>query len=137
MTEGRDQAMFTVAADGEEVVDEIATYQQSRYLGSMEAAWRRLSYPVHEHIPAVEALPVHLYDADQPVRFHADDQLQQLVERREETKLTAFFKLCAEDELAATLLYRTVPRYYTWQLSPRIWRGGGEEHPTRTWPASS
>ena len=131
VTKGSDQVMFTVAADGEEVVDEIATYQQSRYLSSMEAAWRLLSYPVHEHIPAVEALPVHLYDADQPVQFHADDQLQQVVERQEETKLTAFFKLCAEDEFAATLLYHSVPRYYTWQQPTRSWRRRrrGAPHP--------
>ena len=41
----------------------------------MEAAWRLLSYPVHEQLPAVETLPVHLGDTDQSIRFRADEQL--------------------------------------------------------------
>ncbi|KAF0298467.1 ATP-dependent DNA helicase PIF1 [Amphibalanus amphitrite] len=46
------------------VVDEIATFQQGRYLSAMEAAWRLLQYPIHEHLPTVEALPVHLGGQD-------------------------------------------------------------------------
>ncbi|KAF0310104.1 hypothetical protein FJT64_018853 [Amphibalanus amphitrite] len=46
------------------VVDEIATFQQGRYLSAMEVAWRLLQYPVHEHLPTVEALPVHLSGQD-------------------------------------------------------------------------
>lgn len=31
-----------------------------------------------------------------------------------DTTLTAFFKLCSEDNFAKTLLYSEVPTYYTW-----------------------
>ncbi|XP_043226477.1 uncharacterized protein LOC122383785 [Amphibalanus amphitrite] len=101
---GADQVMFRVA-DGEEVVDEIATYQQSHYLSAMEAAWRLLAYPVHDHAPTVERLPVHLGGEDQPLRFAAGDRLDEVVQRGVDTKLTSFSKLCAEDDFAATLFY--------------------------------
>ena len=131
VTKGSDQVMFAVAPGGEQVVDEISTYQQNRYLSAMEAAWRLLSYPVHEHRPAVQKLAVHLGGEDQLVRFNAGDQLQQVVERRVETKLTSFFKLCAEDDFAATLMFHQLPRYYTWQPQTRSWqrRRVGTPHP--------
>ncbi|XP_043226476.1 uncharacterized protein LOC122383784 [Amphibalanus amphitrite] len=121
VTKGADQVMFRVA-DGEEVVDEIATYQQSRYLSTMEAAWRLLAYPVHDHAPTVERLPVHLGGEDQPLRFAAGDRLDEVVQRGADTKLTSFFKLYAEDDFAATLFYHQVPRYFTWQQPTRSWR---------------
>ncbi|KAF0301938.1 hypothetical protein FJT64_025943 [Amphibalanus amphitrite] len=122
--------MFRVA-DGEEVVDEIATYQQSRYLSAMESAWRLLAYPVHDHAPTVEQLRVHLGSEDQPLRFAAGDRLDEVVQRGVDTKLTSFFKLCAEDEFAATLLYHQVPRFFTWQQPTRSWRRRrrGAPHP--------
>ena len=105
VTKGSDQVMFAVPPGGEQVVDEISAYQQNRYLSAMEAAWRLLSYPVHEHRPAVQKLAVHLGGDDQLVRFNAGHQLQQVVERREEKKLTSFFQLRAEDDFSATFLY--------------------------------
>ena len=77
---------------------------------------------MHEHLPTVEMLPVHLGGEDQLVRFDAGDQLQQVADRRVDTKLTSFFKLCAEDDFAATLLYHQLPHYYTWQQTTRSWR---------------
>ncbi|XP_043216968.1 uncharacterized protein LOC122379102 [Amphibalanus amphitrite] len=57
VTKGSDQVMFAVAPGEPAVVDEIATFQQGRYLSAMEAAWRLLQNPIHEHLPTVEALP--------------------------------------------------------------------------------
>ena len=45
-----------------------------------------------------------------------------MVERQHDTKLTAFFKLCAEDLFAQTLLYHQTPRFFTWQQATRSWR---------------
>ncbi|KAF0306568.1 hypothetical protein FJT64_021951 [Amphibalanus amphitrite] len=88
----------------------------------MEAAWHLLAYPVHDHAPTVEQLPVHLGGEDQPLRFAAGDRLDEVVQRGADTKLTSFFKLCAEDDFAATLFYHQVPRYFTWQQPTRSWR---------------
>ncbi|XP_043209020.1 uncharacterized protein LOC122374379 [Amphibalanus amphitrite] len=131
VTKGSDQVMFAVAPGEPAVVDEIATFQQGRYLSAMEAAWRLLQYPIHEHLPTVEALPVHLGGQDRLVRFHADDHLRQVIDRQEQSKLTSFFNICAEDEFAATLLYHEVPRYYTWQTATKSWRRRrrGAPHP--------
>ena len=71
VTKGADQVMLR-AADGE-VIDEIAIYQQSRYLSAMEAAWRLMAYPVHDYAPTVEQLPAHLGGEDRPMRFTAGD----------------------------------------------------------------
>jgi hypothetical protein len=38
-----------------------------------------------------------------------------------DTTLTAFFKLCAVDEFARTLLYVDVPKHYTWNVSRKSW----------------
>ena len=126
VTKGSDQVMFTVAPGGEQMIDEIATYQQSRHLSAMEAARRLLSNPVHDHLPTV-----HLGGGDRLVRFTLSDELGQVVDRREQTKLTSFFQLCAEDEFAATLPYHQLPRYYTWQQGHGARGAGAEEHPTQ------
>ncbi|XP_037086620.1 uncharacterized protein LOC119107301 [Pollicipes pollicipes] len=119
---GGDQVMFPVSA-GDEVVDEIATYQQGRYLNAMEVAWRHFGYPVHEHQPPVQHLSVHLGGDDQPLRFRAGVSPRQVAEDAgADTKLTGLFKRCAEDEFARTLLCHSVPRYYTWQTGARCWR---------------
>ncbi|XP_037088895.1 uncharacterized protein LOC119109386 [Pollicipes pollicipes] len=131
VTRGGDQVMFRVST-GDEVVDEIVTYQQGRYLNAMEATWRLLGYPVHEHQPPVQQLPVHLGGDDQPLRFRAGDSPRQVAEDAgADNKLTGFFKLCAEDEFAQTLLCHSVPRYHTWQMGARCWRRRrrGTPHP--------
>ena len=46
-----------------------------------------------------------------------------------DTTLTAFFKLCHEDEFARNLFYWQVPRNYTWNSSGQRWqrRKAGKE----------
>jgi hypothetical protein len=36
------------------------------------------------------------------------------VDNLQDTTLTAFFQLCAEDKFAKTLIYDKIPSYYTW-----------------------
>ena len=35
------------------IIDEIAQFQNARYIGSSEAAWRIFEFPTHEHYPPV------------------------------------------------------------------------------------
>ena len=121
VNKGSDQTTFTVVgADGE--LDEVATYQHSRYLGSMEAAWRLLDLPIHEHHPTVEQLHLHLGDDERRVQFRGDANLEAVLRDQRASKLTGFFQLCAEDGFARTLLYTEVPRYFTWDTRACRWQ---------------
>ena len=133
MNKGSDQATFTVVSeDGQ--LDEVATYQHSRYVGSMEAAWRLLDLPIHGHHPTVERLDLHLSNEDRRVQFREDANLEAVLQSQRPSKLTGFFQLCAEDAFAATLLYLDIPRFFSWddRTSLGRWkrRKRGAPHPT-------
>ena len=105
---GCDQAMFTLQSSQ---VDEIADYQNARYVSSNEAAWRILEFPIHERDPPVQQLAVHL---DNGVYFTEDTAMDRASGDPPKTTLTEFFALCRVDDFAETLLYVDVPKYYTW-----------------------
>ena len=89
---------------------------------SGEAVWRILGFSVHERSPSVEHLAVHLENG-QRVYFNPNDQnLGERLHNPPQTTLTAFFKLCSEDDFASTLLYAEVPQHYTWQKSRKVWQ---------------
>jgi len=58
VTKSCNQAVF--ALEKGENVDEIQRFQQARYVGSSEAAWRILDCPLHERFPPAVQLAVHL-----------------------------------------------------------------------------
>ena len=91
--------------------DEVSEYQNGRYISSSEAFWRVFGFPIHERYPAIVQLAVHLPNGQRVVFREDNDQAMS----PRETTLTAFFKLCQEDEFARTRLYHEVPSYYTWK----------------------
>ena len=99
--------------------DEVTAFEVGRYISSHEASWRLFSFPVHGHQPHVEHLNIHLENGER-VMFKETTSKEKLLTPKC-TKLTAFFKLCASDEFAKTLLYTEVPRYYTWKSSAQKW----------------
>jgi hypothetical protein len=119
VNKGSDQAAFGLVKDGN-AVDEVDRFQTGRYISSGEAAWRILDFPIHERHPTVVHLSVHLKDG-QRVCFTENNAAQQ-VENPKHTTLQAFFKLCEEDDFAKTLLYCQVPKYYTWNVTNRVWK---------------
>ena len=106
---GCDQAMFTLQSSQ---VDEIADYQNGRYVSSNEAAWRISEFPIHERDPPVQQLAVHLENG-QRVYFTEDTAMDRASGDSPKTTLTEFFALCQVDDFAKTLLYVDVPKYYT------------------------
>jgi len=107
---GCDQATFALRSDQ---VDEISEYQNARYIGSNEAAWRILEFPIHERFPPVQQLAVHLENGQRV--YFTEDTARDLASREPpKTTLTEFFSLCQVDDFAKTLLYVNVPEYYTW-----------------------
>ncbi|GFQ95331.1 helitron_like_N domain-containing protein [Trichonephila clavata] len=53
VTKGSDAAMFAVANEMPNKLDEVTTYQQGRYISSSEAVWRLLNFPIHQKYPIV------------------------------------------------------------------------------------
>ena len=102
VTKGCDQAVF--ALEKGENVDEIQRFQEARYVGSSEAAWRTLDCPLHERFPPVVQLAVHL---ENRLRVYFTEATVQ--ERAEAeppwTTLTEYFSLNQSDSFARSLLY--------------------------------
>ena len=56
------------------------------------------------------------------VYFTAANAAEHVRQGRPQTKLSAFFELCQNDQFAATLLYCDVPSYYTWHESSKTFK---------------
>ena len=113
---GSDQAVFQVLNDNQ-ILDEVQAFQIGRYISGNEAVWRILNFPIHERYPTVVHLSVHLENG-QRIYFNPNN-LEEKIREPAKTTLTAFFKLCQNDQFAKTLLYCDVPRYYTWNATTK------------------
>jgi hypothetical protein len=60
-------------------------------------------------------LSVHLENGQRI--YFTESNLQNQLLNPPNTTLTAFFKLCQQDDFAKTLLYCESPKYYTWNAS--------------------
>lgn len=113
INKGCDQAAFTLLNKN----DEIAQYEIGRYISSNEAFWRIFGFSIHERYPAVYQLAVHLENGQRV--YFTDTNVQNAVNHPQDTTLTAFFKLCSQDDFAKGLLYAEVPEFYTWDASKK------------------
>ena len=119
ITKGSDQAVFMLQGANANL-NEIEQYQNARYIGSSEAAWRILGNRISDHSPPVVALAVHLENG-QRVYFDEQTAMERAQGPPPPTTLTAFFDLCNHDPFARTLKYHQVPEYYTWQNGRKCW----------------
>ncbi len=78
-----------------------------------ETFWRIFGFLIHERHRIIQQFSVHLENG-QRVYFTAETAVQQALAPRD-TTLTAFSKLCEQDQLDTILLYHQVPSYYTWK----------------------
>ncbi|XP_026481374.1 uncharacterized protein LOC113388185 [Ctenocephalides felis] len=90
----------------------VTQYQMGRYVSSNEAIWGIFNFPMHERHPSVIYLAVHLENW-QRVYFTAVNADQRAAQPPS-TTLTSFFETCENDNLAQTLLYSEMQKYYTW-----------------------
>ena len=128
---GNDQAVYSL--ENLEGPDEIQQFQEARYVGSTEAAYRIFGFPMHEHFPTVIQLAVHLENG-QRVYFNESNALQQAMNGPPKTTLTAFFKLCQSDVFAKTLTYPELPQFYTWDNSAKKWKRRKRGNPVENFP---
>ena len=110
INKGPDAAIYTLQEENDH--DEVSQYKLGRYLSSNEAFWRTYGFHIHDRFPPVQHLSVHLENGQRV--YFTEETLSNQVMNPKDTTLTAFFKLCQQDEFAKTLFYHEVPSYYTW-----------------------
>ena len=114
---GPDAAMFNIR--NKKTLDEIKAFEQGRYCSCNEMMWHLYGFDQHKRWPPVFQLNVHLENGQRV--YFTEENVADAVANPRDTHLTAFFKLCQQDEFARTLLYPEVYNYYKWQDKQRIW----------------
>ena len=122
VTKGSDRAMVATVEEGQHR-DEIRQYVDLRSVGSSEAAWHLVAFPIAKRFPPVQTLRVHLEDQQQVVFDEGTEQ--EALERQRETELTAFFELNAnqqgQQEAEGQLRYIDMPKLYRYDKSKKQW----------------
>ena len=97
--------------------DEVKAYLDSRYISSVEAAWRLFEFGMHLEWPSVYRLSVHL-ENQQSITYQDDDDAQAVLEAagNRDTTLTGWFKanldaVCIEAG-ANDYLYQDFPKKF-------------------------
>lgn len=121
--------------------DEISSYLKARWLGSTEACWRLLGFPMSEMFPPVERLDYALPD-EQRITFNPREYNAAVLMDRDKlrnTKLNQWFRRNAEYKAAVDagedppfqllsgenpldVLYSDIPEHYTWIPKEKTWR---------------
>ena len=121
ITKGPDRAIFKVEGETE-CKDEVEDFQNGRYLGAGESAWKIFGFQLHNKSHTIEKLPCHL-ENEQFINFSEDDKAEDLIsDGPPVTKLTAFFLLNQEDENAKDKLYPDIPKHYVWDAKNKKWK---------------
>ncbi|GFQ94560.1 helitron_like_N domain-containing protein [Trichonephila clavata] len=108
INKGSDMAVFDVTSSDGIASNEVNQYEMGRYISSNEAIWRILNVPIHERHPTAIHSSVHLENGQRV--YFTEGNAAERARFAPETTLTAFFRLCNEDEFGHTLFYHQVPR---------------------------
>ena len=128
VTKGSDRAMVATAISdrGGEPRDEISEYEDLRSVGSSEATWHLMAFPIADRYPPVQALRVHLEDQQQVVFDEGTEE--EALERQRETELTAFFQLNSQLKNLGELMdegnlpaYVDLPKMYRYDKKNKEW----------------
>ena len=125
VTKGPDRAMVSEEVDGQQVAaptDEIQQYEDLRSVGSSEATWHLMAFPIAKKHPAVYALRIHL-EEEQQVVFNEGDE-ENALERQRNTELTAFFQF--NKTTTDKHMYVDMPKYCTYnynkETAKKVWK---------------
>ncbi|KAL3125241.1 hypothetical protein niasHT_005847 [Heterodera trifolii] len=112
--------------DGEQMFDydEIAATFKVRYMTAMEAFLRLNSYKIVGTSHQIYTLSVH-DEGGQTIVIEEGHEEEGRWKVKDNTRLTAFFKLCGDDSDASQLTYDRVPYYYSWNYKARSWKKRG------------
>ena len=100
--------------------NEIEEFETGRHMDSTQSCHRIFGFKMHIMKPPVMKLQFHL-ENEQVVPFDEDDNVQDLLQKHEQTQLTAFFKLNRDNPKARNLLYAEIPSYFTWDGKNKKW----------------
>ena len=109
VTKGSDRAMVGTVLEGQndQPRDEISEYEDLRSVGSSEATWHLMAFPITERYPPVHAPRVHTQNQQQVIFDEGNEE--EALEQQRETELTAFFLL--NQEIKKTGGLEEMPRY--------------------------
>ncbi|GAU47014.1 hypothetical protein TSUD_403240 [Trifolium subterraneum] len=108
--------------DGVDVVDEIKTYYDCRYLSVGEAVWRIFVFDVNYREPSVDRLSFHL-ENEQSVIFPDDASIEEIVAKpyAKYTKFLAWMDASKRYPEARNLTYGEFPTKFVWNKQKRAW----------------
>ena len=101
--------------------NEIQQYLDARYIGPPEAAWRIFGNPMHQEVPSIMRLDLHL-PGMHGVVFNPAESLDAIRSRAANPKstLTGFFDYYASNPDAPAFTYQEFPQYFVWKNS-KFW----------------
>ena len=118
--------MVATVVEGDKARDEITQYEDLRSVGSSEATWHLLAFPIAKKFPPVQPLRVHTEDQQQVVFDQGTEEVA--LETQRETELTGFFKINnelqqgdKELDIASLPKYVDMPKLYWYDKSKKIW----------------
>ena len=96
--------------------DEVKRHLHGRYIGPTEAVWRLLEFHIHQELPSVIPLALHL-PGQQAVYLSEQEASDDLRARLDmsTTTLLAFFKYNSEKEDGRQFLYQEFPEYIVYE----------------------
>ncbi|PIA30674.1 LOW QUALITY PROTEIN: hypothetical protein AQUCO_05400048v1 [Aquilegia coerulea] len=102
---GHDRTTMVVGAED----DEIQQYLDARYVGPTEAAWRLYGFRIHEELPCVTRLALHLKEQ---VKEKAENQ---------KSSLTAYFDWYEKNPTTKAYTYQQFPEHFRWCKDNKKW----------------
>ncbi|KAF7127864.1 hypothetical protein RHSIM_Rhsim11G0010700 [Rhododendron simsii] len=102
--------------------NEIKQYLDGRYIGPPEAAWHIFSHHMHEEVPTVTQLALHLPGMHR-VNFNPKESLEDIIARTavEKLTLTGFFAWYAANPNSTPYTYQEFPQYFVWDKTNNVW----------------
>ncbi|PIA36722.1 hypothetical protein AQUCO_03300139v1, partial [Aquilegia coerulea] len=115
---GHDRTTMVVGAED----DEIQQYLDARYVDPTEAAWRLYGFRIHEELPCVTRLALHLKGMHVCV-FNPNDTQEQVKEKAENQKssLTAYFDWYEKNPTTKAYTYQQFPEHFRWCKDNKKW----------------
>ncbi|KAG5565923.1 hypothetical protein RHGRI_001745 [Rhododendron griersonianum] len=102
--------------------NEIKQYLDGRYIGPPEAAWHIFGHHMHEEVPTVTRLALHLPGMHR-VNFNPRESLEDIIARVavEKSNLTRFFAWYAANPNSTPYTYQEFPQYFVWNKTNNVW----------------
>jgi hypothetical protein len=111
--------------------DEIKLYLDAHYVSACEGFWCITQSIMHQELPHIVHLQVHL-EGQHLVSWKENDDapLQAIINQAgsKDTTLMGYFKANAKYPAACELLYQDMPLKFTWNMAKRTWSPRKDKH---------